>query len=434
MFGWRSIELRVWCFLDSQQVRSVMSTLHVPPPSSPVPGETCPRCHTTQDWGQSSWCPNCSFYPVVDGSSGGQSSWADTLPDLPADEQIDDRSALESIPVWFWGMLAGIVGVTGFSMTIRMMFPDEDSPRGSIALVQLSVGFISMMVAHGVASRYALKSDRRLNFNDVLLSWFNVWQPTIADLPGTCRRVLGMVWGGFAVLTAVTIIGGIDYSAPFRTHSAPKVKPMQMIGAVATTAKAQAEEEPPADMAEALNDLQSEVNEMEEAARQQAAAGPKTMAEALSELGEVDETLALAAGEETQTEDATEPQTLSLDCFVYGVETDERNVPKAFLFAANTSGADQHVARILTADLPKEDFRTMAVQLYTAIRKQPVVRTDLQAVWVAPIVSCRLTGTGLTDDGQLRDPRFDMILVNQPGSRLPGTIPDQNASAAAARP
>ena len=402
-----------------------MSTVDIPSSnpatdSGPVPGETCPRCHTTQDWGQSSWCPNCSYYPVVDGSGGGGSSWADNLPDMPQEEVADDRSPLEAIPGWFWGMIGGIVGITAFSVTIRLLFPDDDSPRGIIAIAQLTIGLISMAVAHGIASREALKSDRRLNLNDVALSWFNVWQPTIAQLPTTCRRLLAMAWGAFAVLTAVTIIGGIDYSAPFRTHKAPEVKPMKLIGTVAAAAKAQAGKQPPADMAEALGDLQSEVAGMQEAANAQADnLGPQTMEEALSELGNMDEQLTGLGNmdlENMDTEAAMEEmKSITMNCFIYGVETDSKNVPKAFLFAANTLGTDQHVARILTSDLDKEDFRTIAVQLYTAIQKAPEIETTREAVWVKPIVTCRLSCFGFDENGELKDPKFQAIIVTQRG-------------------
>ena len=130
-----------------------MSTTQIAPEQESgesVPGETCPRCHTTQDWGQSSWCPNCSYYPVVDGNAGA-TSWADDLPDMPQEEVADDRSALASIPVWFWVMLGGIVGITAVSVTVRLMFPDEHSPRGLIALLQLATGMVTVAVAHGIA-------------------------------------------------------------------------------------------------------------------------------------------------------------------------------------------------------------------------------------------------------------------------------------------
>lgn len=386
------------------------------PATGHVPGETCPRCHTTQPWGESSWCPNCAYYPVVDGATGGSSSWADALPEPDApEEEFDDRGALQSIPLWFWGMLGGVVAITAFSVAVRLMLPDEDSPRGLIALIQLSIGLISMLTAHIVASKNALQNDRRLNLNDVALAWFNIWQPTIAKLPETCRRVQAMAWGGFAVLTAVTVIGGIDYSAPFRTHKAPEVKPMKMIGAVAAAARAQAAEETPEAMQEALGDLQSEVAAMqEEAGLNDGQGGPKNMEEALNELGNMQEQLEQLEGIDPEAVLAEELAS-TMSCYIYGVVTDKNNTPKAFLFAANTKGQDQHVATIKTEDLPREDFRIIAVRLYTAVQKQPEIETDQEAVWVKPIVSCRLAYRGLKENGELNDPEFEAIVVKQRG-------------------
>lgn len=342
-------------------------------------------------------------------------SWADDLPDMPAEQEDEELSALASIPGWFWGMLGGVVGITGFSMTVRIMLPDDDSPRGIIALTQLAVGLISMITAHGLAARFAMKHDRRLNLTDIMLSWFNIWQPTIAELPGTCRRVLAMAWGGFAVLTAVTLIGGIDYSAPFRVHNAPKVKPMKLIGAVAAAARAQAGKDAES-IGEAIGDLQSEVAAMEEATGQQGGP-PKAMEDALAELGNMDDQLNQFkdAGSGPDSDEKNEDEAGTLQCFIYGVETDDRNVPTAFLFAASRKGSDRHVAVIKTSDLPEEDFRTIAVRLYPAVRREPVIETKRQAVWVEPIVSCRLAHKGSAENGELKEPKFEAILVQQKG-------------------
>lgn len=401
----------------------VSSSDRVSDASGRVPGETCPRCHTTQPWGESSWCPNCSYYPVVDGSAGGTASWADSLPDIPHEEIEDDRSALEAIPVWFWAMLGGVVGITAFSVVIRVMFPEDDSPRGIIALIQLSVGLISMLIAHIMVSKFALANDRRLNLNDVLLSWFNVWQPTIDRLPGTCRLVLAMAWGGFAVLTAVTIIGGIDYSAPFRVHKdPPKLKPMEMIGAMAAAAKAQSGDEA-VSMEEAMADLQAQMADVEQAADVNGDGGPaKSMEEALDELGSMDQQLdsltatALEDLEKANADEADKAElTYTLNCYIYGVKTDDKNVPKEFLFAANTKGKEQHVCSIKTEDLPRQEFRIIAVQLSTAIESKTEVETTHKAVWVKPVVTCRIAFKDITEVGEFKEPEFEARVIRQRG-------------------
>lgn len=383
--------------------------------------ETCPRCHTTQEWGQSSWCPNCNYYPVVDSGAEDGTSWADDLPDMPV-EDVDNRTALESIPVWFWTMLAGVVGLAVFSVAVRMTFADDDVVRGQIALTQLVIGLISMLVAHGLSAKLAFKTDRRVSLNDVVLSWFNIWQPTITRLPETCKRVWAVVWGGVAFITAVTIIGGIDYSAPFRTHKAPKTNPLKLVGKVAAAARAGAANKPQS-MEEAMADLQSQVAEME---GEMGAAGgaPVSMEDALNGLDEgaakgIGMGSAAAGGAKTASDEIMKHlENKSIECFVYGVVTNSKNVPTSFLFAANTKGnGDQHVAEVKADTMPRERLKIIAVRLYKEVCRTPCIETDRKAVWVNPKVVCRLKFKELLEDGQLTDAEIDAIVVNQRGVR-----------------
>lgn len=409
-----------------------MSVAEVESRQSSNPAETCPRCHTTQSWGQSSWCPNCNYYPVVDKGALPGKSWADDLPDVPVEEE-DNRGALESIPGWFWGMLVGVAAIAVFSVSVRLMYPDDDGPRGLVALVQLSLGLITMLVAHCIAAKLAFATDRRTNFNDVLLSWFTVWQPTIGRLPGTCKQIWAIIWGGVAVITAVTIIGGIDYSAPFRTHTAPKVKPMKLIGAVAGAARAGAAKNQGQTMDEAFADLAGQVEEADMGAIP--GGGPQSMEEALGELGTMDDKLngikaaVDADGHHIDSNgqlvdkqgnpldaDGKRIPNRDLNCFIYGVITDQKNIPKSFLFAAKTSsGEDQHVAEIKAEEMPKERFRHIAVKLFPEVRKQPVIKSDRKAIWVNPVVSCRLKFIEFGKEGQLIGPKFDAVVINQRG-------------------
>ena len=343
---------------------------------------------------------------------------------LPQGEEYDDRTALESIPAWFWAMLGGIVGIAGFSVYIRLNYPEETGPRGTIALVQLSLGFVSMIVAHLISSKYAMKHDRRMNFNDVLLSWFNVWQPTISALPNTCKRVWAFVWGAVGILTAVTVIGGIDYSAPFRTHEAPKVKPLSVVGAVASAARAGAKD---ASMQEAMSDMKSQVDQAAAAAGEEGAGVSKNMEDALNDLGNMEDQL-----NGLETDDLLNGRNVerkSVECFIYGVITDDKNVPTSFLFAANTLGKEQHVAELETKDIPKDKLRTVAMRLYKEVRKAPVIASERKAVWVNPEVKCSLSFVDYAENGELTDPKFDTIVVNQPGrfdsSRFESNAPSQ---------
>lgn len=408
-----------------------MSTITSETPAGNSAGRShakaCPRCHSLRPWGGASWCPDCGYYPAVDKNSG--SSWADDLPEAPQEVVADDRSALESIPGWFWLMIAGVVAIGGFSIAIRLNYPEDDGPRGTIATAMLFIGFLVMAVAHTIAGVIAMKSDRRLNVYDILISWFAVWQPTIIQLPKRCERVLAMVWGTFAMIAAMTIIGGIDYGAPFRGHEGVDIKPMNVVGTVAAAAASQAQQQgdPNASLGEALGDLQQQVDQAN-GGMIPGGGAPASMTDALNGIGDVpgdlqnlEGSLANADGllngglENLTEEEAQTAQKRTLESYIYGVVTDRNSVPTSLLFAANTQGKDQHVAEIATKDLDRDIFRKIAMRLYKETQRTPEVESTRKAVWVKPVLTCRLTFFGFTESGELVDPEFDAIVVKQRG-------------------
>ena len=385
-----------------------MSIVELPPSGQNVPGETCPRCHTTKSWGGASWCPSCSYYPLADGKvSEGSPSWADDLPDV-VEETADNRGAIESISMWFWVMLTGIVGLAAGSVAIRLSFSEDQGLRGMIALIQAGAGLISALTAHGIASYHALKDNRRLNLNDVMLSWFSIWQPTITQLPKTAKRILAVAWGATAFLTAVTIIGGIDYSAPLRVHQQSDVKTGNLIGAVGNAAKQQNAGDVSQSMEEAGSNLA-------EGTEDTVAEGAGSMKQALNELGGTEESLQeIGNGAEEQAKNAEEILPVyTTQCVVYGVEVDAKRIPVALLIAARTTGKLQHVGRIERKDISHRDFQYMGLKLQKAVVRDPILSTSRKAIWVKPVVSCRVAFNGLDDNGELKNPKFEASVLSE---------------------
>jgi len=388
----------------------------------------------------------CSYYPVVDNSADEGQSWADDLPEVEQEEQLDDRHPLLTIPAWFWIMIGGVLGITFLSVGIRFAFPDEDGPRGAIALLQVFAGFVSFATCHGIACRKAFALDRRLNPMDILLGWVLIWQPTIQELPKTCKRIWGLVWGITAMLTAVAIIGGIDYSAPFRIHTESPLKdinPLKAVGAAAQVAKAATppNADQPQDMDEAMGQLTGKVDEsglLPEGAMD-GDAQASSMDEALGGMTDaaggtgVMDGVGGVAGQEGVNDmvDALESGDLDaesiqknffdrpkrLETWIYGLEIDSKRMPSAFLFAAEFEGKQQHVARIETKNLPRDKFRTMALRLSKVVRKTPAIETAREAIWVERAVHCELNCDAYDANNEMVAAVFKAIIINQRGSR-----------------
>lgn len=400
--------------------------------------ESCPRCHTTAEWGENSWCPDCGYYPIVDGTDVEGKTWADQLPDVPV-EELDHRSAMQSIPVWFWLMTVGIIGIALGSVGVRVWLADQEMLRGRVAMGQLGVGMLSMLVAHTIAAKFAMAGDRRISVPDIFMSWFNIWQPTISKLPHTCRRLLAMIWGMVACLTAVTIIGGIDYGHPFRGHEGVDLKPMNVVNAVASAARAQAEKNGQDGMS------LEEAVQGDDLAMAAAAAGgdPMSMEDAVMEMGDMDQKLMneMGGGENLNGDDSTGTgdtesvlakrlKKLPVDKngfrtvtgVLYGVVTNNRNVPVALLFGIKSEGKWVHLTKVGQPGIPGRTFQRIIQKLNGKVTKGPFVNLatipepalNTRQAWVRAHVTCSLEFTTV-EKGELADVRVQSILITQPG-------------------
>ncbi|MDG1897078.1 MAG: hypothetical protein P8J37_19405 [Fuerstiella sp.] len=214
-------------------------------------------------------------------------------------------------------------------------------------------------------------------------------------------------------MTAMTIIGGIDYSAPFRVDDPKKTKTPKVsaaVGAITSAAKEAGEDDVSLD--EALNDLQEEESDDENG---RGAGGSGKMGKALSELDGVEDQIEALGEEALADRAAVDEPVIELECFIYGVVIDANKTPISFLFAADVRGQVRHVAEIRVERLPPAKFRQIAVRLHSAVQKQPEVPSQRKAVWVQPIVACRLRSNGYTGSGLLKKTEFHAIIVAQRG-------------------
>jgi hypothetical protein len=378
------------------------------PSGQSVPGETCARCHTTQDWGADSWCPNCGFYPSLDADGINDKSWQDHMP--VEEEAVPEGNLFAALPGWFWILMGGITAILLLGLVVRTQAADEEGLRGMIALTTVAFAFVAIAIPHFIACRYAMKHDRRISVTDTLVSWFTVWQPTISQLPATRRRIWSMSWGLTSAITAVLIIGGIDYGAPFRNDQPVTTKPFgnKVIQAVTGAAKVAGQNNGAASMQDALGQL-SDPNTMA------AGGAPTSMEDAMNSLASMPDQLQqltataeadAAAMAAADSEIADE----SMLCIVYGVVTDEDKTPTGFLFAAKPRNKYQHIAEISAEDLAKNDYRRLAARLSRKIQKKPAIETEYEAVWVDPVLVCKIRYIRLNEDGTVYGPVFDSIV------------------------
>ena len=97
-------------------------------------------------------------------------------------------------------------------------------------------------------------------------------------------------------------------------------------------------------------------------------------------------------------------------CVAYGVVTNDEQLPASFLFAGKPGNDYQHVAEIKAEDLDKDEYRRLAIKLSTKVQTHPAVPSEYDAIWVDPVIVCKLRYVEMNEDGTVRGAEFDSIV------------------------
>ncbi|MEW4487694.1 hypothetical protein AB1L42_06405 [Thalassoglobus sp. JC818] len=102
--------------------------------------EMCPSCESTEDWGTSSWCPNCGYYPKTGKSVFDDSAVEGLELDLD-DGGSDHENELdedESSHILITGIMLGLLASTGLGVYFfaPQLLPEGLRRNASVAVVE----------------------------------------------------------------------------------------------------------------------------------------------------------------------------------------------------------------------------------------------------------------------------------------------------------
>ncbi len=155
--------------------------------------QCCANCKSTDDWMQSSWCHRCGWYPAS----------IQCIAVDPVDAQVIEEKPpewYEIIPPWAWVVGAGEVGLIVLSIFAQITTQVETGERGRWALIQLFIGFCSLLVGQAWASMYAVMKSSDFGPADIFFRPFTIWGPSRRILPKSAPRLAMALWGATAVL------------------------------------------------------------------------------------------------------------------------------------------------------------------------------------------------------------------------------------------
>jgi len=353
-------------------------------PAKPAVG--CPNCGDLESWGRASWCPHCGFYPRL--GICVEPAMETRCVALPA-----PKSPLEMwarLPAWAKVLCCGVLAIFGLSILIRLGTAPKTFARSLCGVAQLAAGTGIFLTLHALAVLTATMKANRLGFIDAILHPFEVWRPTLQDLPRTGRRVCLATWGFTAAFCAITVIGGIRYSAlvddwGFKKRAAPNL------------------------MEEIRKSLVDKANEDE---------GADTLEDAVKDLaGEEGESDSEKKDPETAAEEESELDMLTSECVVIGYNTDRSNGNVSELLLGSVVDGELKYVGSVTEGIPEGVQQQLLQKLPPLERKTAFIKCPHDAVWVKPVIGCKAGFKSWTEDKLMQQPVFKELLAEIGGDK-----------------
>jgi hypothetical protein len=211
-------------------------------PHAPVvnPSHYCPRCGGLLKFPETiGACMVCGYSRVQ--PVGGRVSPQTLTPGLrpgSTSETLETFRWMSKLPGWFWVLLMGSVVIIGGGILANWWLPHTASggahprltARTMISTITLALAIPGILITQvWVLFCVALK-DARVEFLDAI-NPIRAWGLAISRLPATRHPLCSACWCWSAVLTALFLVGGMDYWMPSK-HKSFRIKTKEFVKAI----------------------------------------------------------------------------------------------------------------------------------------------------------------------------------------------------------
>jgi hypothetical protein len=331
-------------------------------------------CGNLESWGNSSWCPECGFYPRLGISLGPTANSSSATAGGPKSRGV----SWQHIPVWAKVLAAGVIFIVAANIGARLAIPKMGTARTLVAFLQLVAGLGIAALMHCAAFFKAAMSNHRFYLIDAVLHPVETWKPTIQELPRTARRIWLGVWGLTCAICAVVIIGGIRYSAlvddwGFRNRVTSEMASRVRIESVERLVGGGA----------LAGNLEEEVQKRAEQEAREAA---------------------LRAQSDLELELQT------ADCVVVGYNVSARDGSVCELLLASLVNGELRYVGTVKQGIPPEALEELSRRLPELKRDKAFVDCPGTAIWVKPVVACKTWFQSWTEDHQFNEAKFKELM------------------------
>lgn len=361
---------------EAQHTASQAELQPVATPVTPA-AEPCPKCEARTFTKGAEWCSACGWYPRL-------GFYVEPDPIVTGETQTGPKPWYREIPLWAWKLGAGLVVLGIVALVGRVITEDGSTARMVWALAMFVGGLLAVVVTHVMAYVTAIFDDAQLGPLDFVIRPLSVWASTLRRFPETFRRVAAAGWGLSSAFLAMAVVGGLPYYL-LLSWAGDKAAPKTNLVQAVVSQGFESQEEGDGDLGGAIKNFAGEKGD------------EKDKDDKSKEL------------DEKARELAKRPN--SVDCVILGYLPQGKNSFESLVLGADVEGKLKVVGLVsegIEPDLKAELFTRMQ-ELH---RKEPLVPTQIEAVWLDPKLTCRVRFKNWTEKKRLNGARFQETLTD----------------------
>jgi hypothetical protein len=281
---------------------------------------------------------------------------------------------LNLLPRWAWIVIATIAVVVVESIFATLITPEDSPQRTFWSLTQLMTGMIVFGICHLTIFLLAVADDADTGALDIILKPLSLWFRAFRNLPQR-QWITDLAAAGLTgVLMSFVVIGGLPYERIWDWGFEKPVKNQNLLGAVASRMQ-QVDGNGADNLEDAVNDFANSQN--------------------------------LQPGDEGYVP-PPKPR-LKADCVILGYRLDTEGRLQSLILGTAQREKLVYAGSVLP-NLPADETARLMQLLEQTPAKQPYLTVQVNALWVVPKYSCRVTYESQDKTGLLRDPRWEAFL------------------------
>lgn len=364
--------------LDAPALSTLDEETFDQPPIDEWTGPRCEKCDAPIKSDAVSVCRSCGWYARLGTYLEVDPDWETEDDTEEQGEQKPAPSLLEVwrtlLPPWAWVIIGTVLLVVAESAIVRLTTTAGSGFRTAWSLTQLIVGLLTFFGCHVFFYLLLAADDADVGLLDIILRPLKIWNRILRELPAKLWAVDTAAAGLTAVVMSIVLIGGLPYHRLLDWGIEPPKEKEDLRGAV-------------------MSQIQSMSDE----------GGADSLEDAVGEL----------AGTQDLTEEEPPPPPPKpreeTECVILGYRTNKEGLLHTLLLGTAYKGKLIYAGTI-NPPLNEEEQIALAQLLSTATIDGPVLPLQTEAIWVEPKYACLVSYVEKTENGRLKDMRWEEFL------------------------